>query len=43
VLEHYGDVCAKLGEMAKARDYWEKAIEKGGKFDLNAKLSQGPK
>ncbi|MFN8395185.1 MAG: tetratricopeptide repeat protein [Bacteroidia bacterium] len=43
VLEHYGDACAKLGESDKAREYWQKAIDKGAKFDLNTKLTRGPK
>lgn len=43
VLEHYGDTCAKLGENEKAKEYWQKAIDKGAKFDLNTKLTRGPK
>ncbi len=40
VLEHYGDVQAKLGDMAKAKDFWQKALDKGAKFDLNSKIAQ---
>ncbi len=41
VLEHYGDVQAKLGDMAKAKDFWQKALDKGAKFDLNTKIAHG--
>lgn len=43
VMEHYGDTQAKLGDMDKAKDFWQKALDKGAKFDLDAKLSQNPK
>ncbi len=38
VLEHYGDTWAKLGDMAKARDYWQQAIDKGSKFTMDSKV-----
>jgi tetratricopeptide (TPR) repeat protein len=43
VMEHYGDALHKLGEVEKAREYWQKAIDMGAKIDLSAKLNQGPK
>jgi tetratricopeptide (TPR) repeat protein len=43
VLEHYGDTWDKLGDRAKAHDFWQKAIDKGAKFDLSQKLIQGAK
>lgn len=40
VLEHYGDVWLKLGDTAKARQYWEKAIEEGAdNFTIADKLA----
>ena len=38
VLEHYGDTWAKLGDIAKAKDYWQQAIVKGSKFTVEGKL-----
>lgn len=38
VLEHYGDTWAKLGDLDKAKDYWQQAIDKGSKFTLQSKL-----
>lgn len=34
VLEHYGDVLYKLGEVDTAIQYWQKAKEKGSSSDL---------
>ena len=34
ILEHYGDVFFKLGEPAKAYEYWEKAKKAGKGSDL---------
>jgi tetratricopeptide (TPR) repeat protein len=30
ILEHYGDIIYKLGDVNKALEYWQKAKEKGG-------------
>ena len=30
VLEHAGDIHAKLGDMTAALDYWKKALKAGG-------------
>jgi tetratricopeptide (TPR) repeat protein len=41
VLEHYGDVMYKLGDTAKALEYWKKAKEKTGATDLiDRKISE---
>jgi len=31
----------RWGDMEKAKDYWQKALDKGAKFDLNSKIAQG--
>jgi tetratricopeptide (TPR) repeat protein len=38
VLEHYGDTWAKLGDLLKAKDFWQQAIDKGAKISLETKL-----
>jgi tetratricopeptide (TPR) repeat protein len=38
VLEHYGDTWSKLGELNKAKEYWQKALDSGSKFNMDTKL-----
>ena len=42
VVEHYGDILYKLGEIDEAIHQWEKAKELGGASDfLNQKIEEG--
>ena len=42
VLEHYGDVIFQLGDSTSAVQYWQKALELGGKSEfLEKKVKEG--
>jgi tetratricopeptide (TPR) repeat protein len=38
VMEHYGDVQAKLGDLQTAKTYWQRAIDNGAAFKLESKM-----
>ena len=36
ILDHAGDICAALGDMTNARDYWRRALHLDGDVDYDA-------